>query len=69
MKTKTFEKKLVLNKKTIAHLEAREQNAVKGGDKLTATCPISYCGVCPPSDPTCETCPSPPSNFPCPVCI
>lgn len=52
MKTKKFEKKLSLNKKTIADLEAGEQNAVKGGFGGTGR---SFCW-CYPSLPTC-TCP------------
>jgi hypothetical protein len=31
MKTKPFDKKLVLNKKTIAHLDNDKMNAVQGG--------------------------------------
>jgi natural product precursor len=42
MKTKKFEKKLSLNKKTIADLDSKEMGAVKGGYKLTIpTCIIT----------------------------
>jgi len=49
MKTKRFDKKLVLNKKTIAHLGRGELNAVEGGIECLMT--ISYC-------PTYRTCPT-----------
>ena len=42
MKTKRFEKKLVLNKKTIAHLENQGMHAVQGG--ATLACTIVTCG-------------------------
>ncbi len=45
MKTKRFEKKLVLNKNTIAHLNLDEMNVVQGG--LTLTC-ATLCAI------TCE---------------
>ncbi len=50
MKTKRFEKKLALNKKTIAHLEPGEQSVVKGGVEMTYSCG----GTCV----TCVTCPN-----------
>lgn len=37
MKTKRFDKKMVLNKKTIAHLENRVMNVVQGGATITCT--------------------------------
>lgn len=37
MKTKRFEKKLVLNKKIIANLNNQEMNAVQGGIDTTPT--------------------------------
>jgi hypothetical protein len=40
MKTKRFGKKLVLNKKTIAHLENVRMNAVKGGIQVCITIPV-----------------------------
>jgi hypothetical protein len=62
MKTKKFDKKLVLNKKTIAHLNKGEMNAVEGGYvncitggldtcvPLTATCTsiceTTSCNIC-----------------------
>ncbi len=36
MRRKKFERKLELNKQTIAHLNEKELAAVKGGDILTA---------------------------------
>ncbi len=46
MKVKDFNKKLSLNKKTIAHLEAEDMNQVKGG-ATRLTCLITLCLVCP----------------------
>lgn len=55
MKTKPFDKKLVLNKKTVAHLNNSEMKAVEGGDMplcvtIGADTCISYegwtCGTC-----------------------
>jgi len=43
MKTKKFEKKLVLNKKTIAHLANGELNAAKGGDPGLETLQLITC--------------------------
>jgi hypothetical protein len=40
MKPKRFGKKLVLNKKTIAHLKNVEMNAVKGGIPTCITLPV-----------------------------
>lgn len=56
MKTKPFNKKLVLNKKTVSHLNRRELKAVDGGEEIcdtdqAPTC-ISFQGL------TCETCPT-----------
>lgn len=56
MKSKTFNKKLVLNKKTVSHLNRGELKAVDGGDEIcdtdqAPTC-ISFQGW------TCETCPT-----------
>ena len=52
MKTKRFDKKLVLNKKTIAHLVNGEMKAVEGGVLITYTCPDT-CRTCPTD---CKTC-------------
>jgi len=77
MKTKHFDKKLVLNKKTIAHLGYGDMKAVEGGGPPTCvtigadTC-ISFegwtCTGCPtyntcPTD--CKTCPQ--TGYP--VCL
>jgi len=61
MKTKNFVKKLVLNKKTIAHLEKDELTDVKGGttpNSLAAGCTTLAvpCGSCLTCVNTC-TCP------------
>jgi hypothetical protein len=60
MKTKKFEKKLVLKKKTIANLNNGQLGQVKGGllptrtDCLTCVdCPTDTCETCPA---TCNTC-------------
>ena len=44
MKTKTFEKKLILNKKTVAHLDKDEMSVIYGGISTGIyTCyPCSY---------------------------
>jgi len=62
MNEKRFDKKLVLNKKTIAHLEESKLNAAKGG--VTGTC-LSYC-KCYETENTC-TCPL--TGVPCEVCV
>ncbi len=48
MKTKKFEKKLWLNKKTIAHLGNIQLGNVKGGDLKTTLfpCQVSECEPC-----------------------
>lgn len=38
MKTKNYEKKLTLNKKTIANLSSSEMNSIKGVGINTITC-------------------------------
>lgn len=69
MKIKKFHKKLVLNKKTIAHLGNREQDVVKGGEP-TRSCP-SNC-YCTQTEPLCVTCPTwatcPLTGKPCVQC-
>ena len=56
MKTKKFGKKLVLNKKTVAHLGSGELNAAKGGDPATVI--GQSCNWCYATNPTCtcKTC-------------
>jgi hypothetical protein len=62
MKTKKFGKKLVLNKKTVAHLGSGELNAAKGGVSGISCPPFPQlplpptCISCPTGDP-CEYCP------------
>lgn len=52
MKTKKFEKKLVLNKKTIVNLNSKEMLAINAGIlPRTATNCLGTCGQC-----TCRTC-------------
>jgi hypothetical protein len=50
MKTKTFKKKLSLNKKTIATLSDQEKNEAKGGTLISTTClPL----ICISQNPSC----------------
>jgi hypothetical protein len=52
MKTKTFNKKLFLNKETIAHLKVEEMSQVPGGFGITPKCWISNGEeTCPPCEP------------------
>ena len=54
MKSKTFTKRLVLNKKTVVDLKGKEMKDVVGGEAPTKVCPsytnwpvmcpYSYCG-------------------------
>jgi hypothetical protein len=58
MKTKRFNKKLVLNKATIVNLDGNIMGNAKGGNTVTCACPTAW-------DPTCVTacphnCPPPP---------
>lgn len=44
MKVKTFSKKLILNKKTIAHLDNGEMKGLRGGANTRPTkCPFHTC--------------------------
>lgn len=63
MKVKKYEKKLALNKKTIADLEVKELNGVVGGiptetnDPVVKTCPCESVVVCQYTEQnTCDTC-------------
>jgi natural product precursor len=51
MKTKKFNKKLALNKNTIANLRSQDMNSAKGGIFTDDTCdscyPPTYCLGCP----------------------
>ena len=49
MRTKKFSKKLMLNKKTVAHLDNNEMNAAHGGihPSLIGTCPTYGKASCP----------------------
>jgi hypothetical protein len=53
MKTKTFVKKLILNKKTVTNLDNLAMNDVQGGAINLSR--ISYCVGC-PTVTTCNTC-------------
>jgi len=46
MNSKKFEKKLVLKKETIAHLDNLELGAVRGGVEYTHSCPTECDGSC-----------------------
>jgi hypothetical protein len=46
MNSKKFEKKLVLNKETIAHLDNLELSAVRGGVENTNSCPTECDDSC-----------------------
>jgi hypothetical protein len=56
MKTKTFDRKLILNKKTIVNLDEVEMAVLKGGGESVFP---GYCG------PTGITCPACDSNVSC----
>jgi natural product precursor len=60
MKTKKFEKKLSLNKKTIANLNNGDMKHLQGGIKPTGcTCPfcrVTENSLCPTAAITCQTC-------------
>jgi natural product precursor len=43
MKVKSFDKKLSLNKKTIAHLEVEDLDRVKGGGITFYSCQYTQC--------------------------
>jgi hypothetical protein len=47
MKTKTFNKKLFLNKETIAHLKVEEMSRVPGGIGYTPKCMMTIPVSCP----------------------
>ncbi len=44
---KTFQKKLVLNKKTVANITTGELAAVKAGGDTLFLCSGATCGACP----------------------
>ncbi len=67
MKTKKFNKKLTLNKKTVVNLDSSNMNGVQGGIVETYyTCPTNlthcrtrcatYCPLCPSLDTACPDC-------------
>ena len=78
MKTKRFQKRLTLNKKTVVNLNSNEKQGVKGGAPYTliGTCSCvggcgtlgntceTYCGTC---GDTCDTC-SPSCGGTCHTC-
>jgi len=49
MKTKRFDKKLVLNKKTIVHLDNGEMKALEAGINHCKTITTPTCGPIPPT--------------------
>jgi natural product precursor len=49
MRAKQFEKKLVLNKKTISHLDHKEMRVLGGGFTSYGTCAFT-CEPCPLTD-------------------
>ena len=49
MKTKKFSKGLILNKKTVANLDAKVLNSVKGGTTYFSDC------TCDPATESCQT--------------
>jgi len=64
MKTKKFNKKLALNKKTVVNLDGSMMNGVKGGTDTYYTCPTGFT-VCRTA---CVTeCPRCPTLLTCPV--
>lgn len=64
MKTKKFDKKLALNKKTIAHLDSVKLNAARGGiGGHLITTDQTCCGTC---ISICETCVT---GYPCQACV
>lgn len=46
MKTKTFSKKLTLNKKTVADLRKKEMGKVHGGHDSSPSCPLATACKC-----------------------
>ena len=46
MKTKSFNKKLVLNKTTIVNLNGEEMSGLKGGFLTLITCPVTAWEEC-----------------------
>ena len=58
MKTKTFVKKLVLNKKTIANFNIREMGEIIAGkdSKLSCYDPPTICQITADTCDTCNTC-------------
>jgi hypothetical protein len=57
MRKKRFDKKLVLNKKTVAHLNKGDMNSVEGGKKDCVSIPFPTCAsyqgwTCPTNDPS-----------------
>lgn len=68
MKTKRFDKKLVLNKKTIAHLHNGEMKAVAGGNPPGPICKSAPLLTCVSAFGwSCPTCPQ--TGDPCLICF
>jgi len=67
MKTKKFNRKLVLNKKTITNLTTQKMEAIRGGDGTQFwkdTCYLSMV-ICPITDEITDSC-APTCNHNCP---
>ncbi len=69
MRPKKINKKLSLNKKTIAHLANAEKRMIRGGVEDTVGCPLTFeteCASCACTDPgynTCNSCAVSCANF------
>jgi natural product precursor len=58
MKTKTFSKKLTLNKQTVTNLEEQQLDKIKGGlDSIHASCFLSCAETCNVRTYPCWSCP------------
>jgi hypothetical protein len=57
MKSKKFDKKLLLSKKAVAHLDSAEMQVVQGGLATFLLCETWIVGPCPATNfPTCAPC-------------
>ncbi|MGD2088625.1 MAG: class I lanthipeptide [Candidatus Aminicenantes bacterium] len=57
MKSKKFDKKLLLSKKTVAHLDNAEMQVVQGGVNTFVLCETWFGGPCPATNfLTCAPC-------------
>jgi len=55
---KKLQKKLAFNKATVAHLDSKEKNMIRGGVEtdLLSTCPTGACTTCNTYCGSCDTC-------------